>query len=294
MLVGLDCGHGMFTGGKRTPIFKKDIFIDGKKIISKGECIHENEWNRAVAKYCAAALKRNGINYYYTADNTGKEDTPLSTRSKRANNKKCDILVSFHYNAFGSCSNFLDRKGGLLVLRTKNCSNNSIKLGNLIAEELEKNIDYKYSYGLKKDVDISGFTLAILKQTNMPSVLVEYGFMDVYHEAVLMRDIKHQKKCGEATAKAICKYFSIKFKNENESEKDQPKEDKFQIKVLVDNLSIRKVADWNATPVSKVNKGQYLEVIDTVQAKNGDTKMYQLESKLYITSSSKYVQKIGK
>lgn len=67
---------------------------------------------------------------------------------------------------------------------------------------------------------------------------------------------------------------------------------KFQVKVLSDTLNVRKVADWDAEPITKVKKGQHLDVIDTVDAKNGSTKMHKLESGLYITSSDKYVKKV--
>lgn len=72
-LVGIDAGHGMHTEGKRTPKLIADIKVDGKVVKKKGEIIHENEWNRAVAKYLASALKRCGIDYFYTADMTGKQ-----------------------------------------------------------------------------------------------------------------------------------------------------------------------------------------------------------------------------
>ena len=72
----------------------------------------------------------------------------------------------------------------------------------------------------------------------------------------------------------------------------KPAGEKFQVKVLSDTLNVRKVADWDAEPITKVKKGQYLDVIDTVNAKNGSTKMYKLESGLYITSSDKYVKKV--
>ena len=193
-LVGIDAGHGMNTAGKRTPKLQEDLYIDGKLVKKKGQCIHEFEWNIGVSKYLAKALERCGIDYIYLMDKDGSTDTPLSTRASKANKAKCDIVVSDHYNAFGGCAKFLDRKGGLLVLRTQNCSSKSIKLGELIAKQLEEDIDYGYSYGLRKDIDISGFTLAILRQTNMPAILIEYGFMDVLREAKLMLDTKHQKK----------------------------------------------------------------------------------------------------
>ena len=213
-LVGIDAGHGMNTAGKRTPNLQNDLYINGKLVRKKGECIKEFEWNIEVSKYLAKALKRCGIDYIYLMDETGKTDTPLNTRANKANTNKCDIVVSNHYNAYGGCSGFLDRKGGLLVLRTQNCSQNSIKLGELVAKQLNDDISYGYSYGLRKDIDKSGFTLAILRQTNMPAILIEYGFMDVLKEAKLMLDTSHQKKCAESVCKAICKYFNVTYKVE--------------------------------------------------------------------------------
>ena len=286
-LVGIDAGHGMETAGKRTPPLKEDLYIDGKLVRKKGKCIHEFEWNIGVSEYLAKALKRNGIDYIYLMDKDGSTDTPLSTRASKANKAKCDIVVSDHYNAFGGCTKFLDRKGGLLVLRTQNCSSKSIKLGELIAKQLEEDIDYGYSYGLRRDVDISGFTLAILRQTNMPAVLIEYGFMDVLKEAKLMLDTKYQKKCAESVCKAICKYFGVTYKKEVAKSNNT-----FKVQVLSDTLNVRKVADWNAEAVTKVTKGQWLEVVDTVEVANGKTKMYKLESGLFITASEKYVKKV--
>ena len=76
-----------------------------------------------------------------------------------------------------------------------------------------------------------------------------------------------------------------------EPKKEQTKATKFEI-VTLDKLNIRKVADWDADPVTTVKKGQHLQVIDTVDAKNGSTSMYRLESGLYITASTKYIKKV--
>ncbi|MGM9834811.1 MAG: N-acetylmuramoyl-L-alanine amidase [Bacilli bacterium] len=288
MLVGIDCGHGMNTSGKRTPLLTQDLIIGGKTLRNKGECIHEFEWNIGVGKYLATALKRNNIDYIYLMDTSGKTDTPLATRAKKANDNKCDIVVSNHYNAYGSCSKFLDEskyKGGLLVLRTQNCSQKSITLGTYIDNALNDDIKYSYNYGLRKDIEISGFTLAILRQTNMPAVLIEYGFMDLWREAKLMLDTNYQKKCAEAVCKGICKYFGITYKKETISQNNVVN----QI-ITLDELNIRKVADWNANPITTVKKGQYLDIVEKVDAKNGTTKMYKLESGLYITASEKFVK----
>ena len=88
----------------------------------------------------------------------------------------------------------------------------------------------------------------------------------------------------------VKKYVEGK-KEEPKKEETKPTTKKFEI-VTLDKLNIRKVADWDADPVTTVNKGQHLQVIDTVDAKNGSTSMYRLESGLYITASDKYVKKV--
>ena len=287
-LVGIDAGHGMNTGGKRTPNLTQDLVIDGKTVRKKGKCIHEFEWNIGVSKYLAAALKRCGIDYTYLMDEDGSTDTSLSTRASRANSRKCDIVVSNHYNAFGGCAKFLDRKGGLLVLRTQNCSSKSIKLGELIAKQLEEDIDYGYSYGLRRDVDISGFTLAILRQTNMPAILIEYGFMDVWKEAKLMLDTKHQKKCAESVCKAICKYFGVTYKKESKPATTTKK--KMIKNIYGEDINIRSSADWGGKVVGKLKAGDSLTYVSTVTAKNGRTKMYKTILGTYVTASDKYTK----
>ena len=93
-LIALDDGHGMNTPGKRTPPLTKDLYIDGKLVRKKGEVIKENEFNRAVVKYLAEALKRCGFDVLLVAPTD--EDTPLSTRVSRANNANADAYVSKH------------------------------------------------------------------------------------------------------------------------------------------------------------------------------------------------------
>ena len=283
-LVAIDAGHGMHTEGKQSVPMSKDLYIDGELVRAKGKIIKENEWNRGVSEYLAVALKRCGIDTMYTADMTGKTDIPLSTRAKKANKYGADILISNHYNAIGSCAKWQTKCKGLLVLRTKNCSNNSIKLGKLAVKHLEKDIDYEYSYGLMRDVDMSGFTLAILRQTNMPAILIEYGFMDYEKEAKLMLDKKHQEKCAEAVAKAVCEYFGVTYIAEKQEEVNKTK----YVRILQD-INIHNKADFEKeSVVGKVTAGGAYTVVETI--KRGGTDMYKLKSGVYITASPKYVE----
>lgn len=281
-LVAIDAGHGMHTEGKQSVPMSKNLYIDNELVRKKGKIIKENEWNRGVSEYLSVALKRCGIDTMFTADMTGKTDIPLNMRAYKANATKADILISNHYNAIGNCAKWQSKVKGLLVLRTKNCSEKSIKLGKLAAKHLEKDINYEYSYGLMRDVDMSGFTLAILRQTTMPAILIEYGFMDYEKEAKLMLDKKHQEKCAEAVAKAVCEYFGVTYIEKQEANKTK------YVRILQD-INIHSKPDFDAANViGKVTAGGAYTVVETI--KRTGTDMYKLKSGVYITASPKYVE----
>lgn len=286
-LVAIDAGHGMCTPGKRSVKLSSDLYVNGVLVRKKGEIIKENEWNRAISEYLAKALTRCRIGYMYTADMTGKTDVPLATRSYRANKAGADILISNHYNAAGTATVWQTKVKGLLVLRTKNCSSKSITLGKLAVKHLAADIDYEYNYGLMRDVDMSGFTLAILRQTNMPAILIEYGFMDYEKEAKLMLNPSHQEKCAEAVCKAICEYFGVTYiKNNNKEDKKESKTLYVKIK---EDINIRSAANFDdSSIISKVTKGGVYTVIEKI--KRTGTDMYKLKSGVYITASPKYVE----
>ena len=100
------------------------------------------------------------------------------------------------------------------------------------------------------------------------------------------------RNCTNGKGNSVVNATPSKPKPNNKPSQSNNKPKKFQIKVLCNTLNVRKVADWDAKAITTVKKGQYLDVIDTVDAKHGETKMYKLESGLYITAHPKYVEKV--
>lgn len=299
-LVGLDDGHGINTAGKRTVELKENIKFNGKAR-KKGTIIHENEFNEAIMRKVEPILKICGIDYVELAPSDS--DTPLSTRANTANRKGCDLVVSIHANALTG-DKWQNKAYGLVVIKTRGCQSKTDKLASIMYKHL-KEVDFpsngETKYGIRVDTEISGFTLAILRQTKMPATLIELGFMDNWEDVKVMCTEKFQDECAEGIAKAICEHLDVAYKKDNStpskpkptnkpSQSNKPK--KFQIKVLCNSLNVRKVADWDAKPITTVKKGQHLDVIDIVDPKNGKTKMYKLESGLYITAHPKYVEKV--
>ncbi|MCI5629075.1 MAG: N-acetylmuramoyl-L-alanine amidase [Clostridiales bacterium] len=293
-LIALDDGHGMNTPGKRTPPLTKDLYIDGKLVRKKGEVIKENEFNRAVVKYLAEALKRCGFDVLLVAPTD--EDTPLSTRVSRANNANADAYVSKHYNALGS--RWQTKAKGLVTIIHYNHQSKTKVLANNVHEELWKlhSNHNCTNYGVRTDTDISGYSLYVLRNTKMPAILTESGFMDNMTEAVDMLDTNFQQADAEATCKGICKAFGVTYVKPNEEEttcKEKDVEVNTDIKyvrVIYDGLlNVRKCPSWNDdVVVGTVKKDEVFTVMKKVKVE--DSYMYKLKSGLYITASSKYVE----
>ena len=293
-LIALDDGHGMNTPGKRTPPLTKDLYIDGKLVRKKGEVIKENEFNRAVVKYLAEALKRCGFDVLLVAPTD--EDTPLSTRVSRANNANADAYVSKHYNALGS--RWQTKAKGLVTIIHYNHQSKTKVLANNVHEELWKlhSNHNCTNYGVRTDTDISGYSLYVLRNTKMPAILTESGFMDNMTEAVDMLDTNFQQADAEATCKGICKAFGVTYVKPNEEEttcKEKDVEVNTDIKyvrVIYDGLlNVRKCPSWNDdVVVGTVKKDEVITVMKKVKVE--DSYMYKLKSGLYITASSKYVE----
>jgi len=188
-LIALDDGHGMETPGKRTPVFPD------------GTVMKENEFNKAVVNYLKAELERCGFRTLLVAPED--TDTPLSTRCNRANTAGAHLYVSVHANAntgqwgdWGGIETYTWNKG------------DSLRIGKLIHQELLKGTQLT-DRGVK-----DGTWLYVLKNTKMPAVLVECGFMDSRKDADYLRKESYRKECAVEIAKGICKGFGVPYKPE--------------------------------------------------------------------------------
>ena len=282
-LVGIDAGHSLVTDGKRTPPLLADIKDkQGNVLKKKGQTIHEYEFNKKVSYALGDALKRCNIGVAYSGFKD-KTDTPLGTRAKHLNSLGVDLVVSNHFNASGNCLKFQTRVKGLLVLKTKGCSSKSVSLAKHVHAELKEALKPEKDYGVVQDTEMCGFTLAILRQTNAPAILIEYGFMDYWKEAKHMLDEDYIEKCAEATARGVCEQLGVTYMAKNTDNKTK------YLRVIADKINIHNKADFNlSSVVGEVEKGDVFTI--TQKIKRTGTDMYKLKSGVYITSSEKYVE----
>lgn len=190
-LIALDDGHGMKTAGKRTPF-----------IASLGRYIPENEFNRAVVKQLDAELKRCGFKTILTAPTDA--DTSLEARVKTANNAKADLFISIHFNALDGKFDGPGKDPEGFSAHVHSTLYNSAKFAKIALKHLTGGTQQK-NRGLVQQ------NLYVTRETDMPAVLFELGFMDNNREALLMISAAFQKECAQEIAKAVCEFYGAKY-----------------------------------------------------------------------------------
>lgn len=195
-LIAIDDGHGMSTAGKRTPFFP-----NSKKFM------HENEFNRAVADLLKINLERCGFNTIMVAP--GDTDVPLKQRTNTANKAGADLYISIHANALNGIwgnqqgvSTF-HYPGSILSKKAATVIHNHLKRGTQ-----------------QKDRGVIAQNFHVLRETNMPAVLVECAFMDNLREAGLLLSDAFRQECADEICKGICEYFAVPYVGAQDSPQD--------------------------------------------------------------------------
>lgn len=191
----IDAGHGSDTrkntGGKYSPITDMD----------------EYEFNKAVAKHLMLLCDNLGIKYINVSPED--TDTPLQVRTMRANNfyrqhkdTMC-VYVSLHANAGGGT--------GTEIWAIHNATKETKALVGAVLESIctktgQRNRGVKLGY-----VTNPGADFHVNRETDMVSMLIEYGFMDSKDDCYKLLDDKFRQQCAEATLQGICKHYGIRL-----------------------------------------------------------------------------------
>lgn len=183
MKIALDAGHGFDTPGKRSP--------DGMK---------EYEFNRVVAHHMKTELETyEGVEVFFTHDD--KRDVPLVERTNRANKLGATLFISIHADAF---QGVMGTHGGITTF-TYSASGIAFNLAQLIQRNLTK------TTGLRnRGVKTANFH--VLRETKMPSVLIEHGFMDSTTDLPKLKSEEYRKLCAITNATSIAEFYNLKKK----------------------------------------------------------------------------------
>ncbi|MCY3027292.1 N-acetylmuramoyl-L-alanine amidase [Aerococcus sp. JJEM-2022a] len=192
--VLLDPGHGNWSGAAYAGV-------------------NEGTLNKNLADKLTRVLQSRG--YRVLSARPGTSDTGLLQRSQIANGSNADIFVSMHHNAMGAAN-----RGTAQGIETyyyqyfKNYPsqinpyhNNAQRLTNsaYLAKQIQNQL-----IGSTGAVNrgVQSNTFAVLRETDIPAVLIEYGFGDNSQELSRLRNSNYQDKLVQATANAIDAYFN--------------------------------------------------------------------------------------
>lgn len=150
LIVCIDAGHGGFDVG------------------AVNDTRYEKENNLRVSNLVKKYLEEQGIKTIMTRDND--INVSLRQRCKIANRKEADIFVSIHRNS-------AQTGNGIEIWVDSQNSNEDLKLANSILQKLE-DTEIQTNRGVKSGTAKGENTdYYVLKNTKMPSCLIELGFI---------------------------------------------------------------------------------------------------------------------
>lgn len=187
------------------PVSKKNIVIDAGhggwdpgKVRSDG--IVEKDINLKIAAKLQKYLEQGGSYVITTRVDdkalSDKKRADLGERKNIANNNEVDLLISIHQNSFPKPS----AKGAQVFYFNK--SEQSKILADCIQSKIKEFADPNNDRIAKANTDYY-----ILKQTKVPAVIVECGFLSNDEENKKLNDEQYQEKIAWAIYMGVVDYY---------------------------------------------------------------------------------------
>lgn len=181
--IVIDPGHGTSDRG----------------VVHKESGVAESPINLSVSMKLKNILSKQKYNIILTREKetaqkiSNREE--LKRRVDMANDVNADIYISIHVNQFPDPKYF----GAQCFYNASKPESYNLAL--LIQEELKKLEPENSREALPRD-------LFVLRETSMPAVLVELGFISNPQDRLKLQDPSYQEKLASAIAKGIIRYFN--------------------------------------------------------------------------------------
>jgi N-acetylmuramoyl-L-alanine amidase len=188
--IVIDAGHGGRDPGAigRTGLKEKDVNLD--------IAVRLKKYFSRVGVY-VIMTREEDLDYggENGATNLSKKRRDLVYRVKMANNSKADLLLSIHVNSFPQSI----WSGAQCFYDSKNSKSK------LLAEAIQRSLVTKLGPNRRK---AKSADYMILKNTNMPSVTVEVGFISNPREEEFLADAEYREKLAAAIFYGTAEYLS--------------------------------------------------------------------------------------
>ncbi len=196
-IIVIDAGHGGEDPGKPK----------GKTVFK-----HEKDLNLSIALKLGKYITQNIPNAEVLYVRTGDRTVSLADRMDFANSKKADLFVSIHCN-----SNPSPQINGTEIHVYGSPLDASVKLAEIMKKEFTEKVKRKFR-GIIHNKE-RGHNLYVLQYAEMPSVLVECGYMSNPEEEKFLNNEKSQNIIASAIYRSIKTYLQIPNIREQEKQK---------------------------------------------------------------------------
>ncbi len=189
--IALDAGHGLNT--------------PGKECIKSLDVNQTKEWwlNNRICNYVESKLKSySGYELKRMDDRTGKTDVPLEQRTSIANSWGADIYLSVHHNAGVNGG----KGGGIIAIVYTTASDTSKLYQKIIYNELINKTGLKGNRANPMPTQ----NVHVCRETKMPAVLVECGFMDSATDVPIILTEQFAMECAIGLVNALVQIGNLK------------------------------------------------------------------------------------
>lgn len=245
--IALNAGHFLDTPGKRIP-----------KALDPNET---REWtlnNRVCDKVEALLTGYTGYELLRIDDTTGKTDVSLRDRTDAANAWGADDYYAVHHNALNGTP---WKGGGIVVYVHPDACKESREMQKQLYEALIKHTGLKGN----RSEPLAKANFHEVRETKMPAVLMELGFMDSSVDAPIILTEEYADQCAAAIVEVMVQRGGLKKKEGTtnveyaESGPDDAKKGTYRVKTNGGNLRLRSGASADHPILEQLPNGSKVQ-----------------------------------
>ena len=193
---------------------KRSIFLDpghgGSDTGAISQGVREKDLTLSV--YNKVSSKLASLGFTVLTSRTTDKDVDLVDRAEEANNAGADMLLSIHFNAGGrgvarGIETYYYQSQADIPSKINQANHNNperLEKSKKLALKVQQNLLYQTG---ASDRGVKRASFAVLRETSIPSILVELGFLDNPEELSKIRTSEYQDRLANGIVDGIIAYY---------------------------------------------------------------------------------------
>ena len=210
----VDANGAWVKDASRDKNTKRSIFLDpghgGSDPGAVSGGVREKDLTLSV--YNKVSSKLASLGYTVLTSRNVDKDVDLVERAEQANNANADMLLSIHFNAGGRGiargieTYYYQSQADRVPKINKKNHNNAERLerSRKLANKVQQNLLYQTG---ANDRGVKRASFTVLRETSIPSILVELGFIDNPEERNKIKTNEYQERLANGIVDGIVEYY---------------------------------------------------------------------------------------